>query len=90
LLCLDARYAGVFAAGGQRLDRRFLKPSQWLAVERELIVGHPPGTLRSDSAIACALAGSGTIAIEALKRADVSEDSGGMIAALDRRLRESA
>jgi hypothetical protein len=55
VLCTEARYCSVLLRGADRLDRRFLPPAAWQALERELRDTLEAGPLPAVSAIAEAL-----------------------------------
>jgi len=87
LLAPEARYAGVLAVGAPRVDRRFLKPTQWIATENELVIGHDKGPLPKDSAIAKALAGTAAIVVQFIHATEIDPGERGAAEALDQHLR---
>jgi len=56
LMCPEARYCSVRGRVGDRLDRRFVTPRDWRAIETELAT-LPSGSLSSQSTIVRVLAG---------------------------------
>ena len=58
LLCADARYVSVLGRGTERLDRRFVRPEGWQAIESEIASRLPATPLPHDSAIVQALLSS--------------------------------
>jgi hypothetical protein len=54
-ICVHARYASIAACGSARLERRFVPPAGWRAIERELGDQLEPGPLPTTSAVVQAL-----------------------------------
>jgi hypothetical protein len=45
LVCVEARYASVFWGGADRLDRLYVSPADWKAIEQHLSLGLSPSPI---------------------------------------------
>jgi hypothetical protein len=51
LICPEARYASIASPGGDRLERRFVTPTEWRLFQSEVTLGLPPGPLAADHVV---------------------------------------
>ena len=87
-ICAQARYASIAAAGSARLERRFVAPAGWLAIEREFGDQLEPGPLPTTSAVVQALQLGTDQVVQYLSAEPISQDApAAVVSALDERLR---
>lgn len=88
LVCPKARYCSVLSPRDRRIDRRFVSPRDWIAIEHELEVPHEPGLVAADSPVSRALRAGKSVAVQWLHSTPIESAPEATATALDSRLRE--